>query len=264
MINHGRTLLLNKNGHTRPGATFFLEEYVPTGYREVSLPATLDVVRKILFGSNADDSFINYRLWQFMHVLHSTDFEDYLTDLDSRITYLTKRSIVDNIYGSSGSPVNAAAAGTTIEGVGSIAAWSSRPVLRHSWTVDYSTPSSVLVTNDQTLQSSEEQVTFDTGISSLIPMVGQRDFYSRIAPSLPVGGQWAISYMAEPPADLSDLLDPLETIGGESSRALFGTGEEPYKTFSELWEKHDYFHYRLSGLLLAYIYRVEELRTGGE
>jgi hypothetical protein len=58
------------------------------------------------------------------------------------------------------------------------------------------------------------------------------------------------------------VVTPLSALGEEVLIDLFGAGSvEPYATLRELWEKHNYFHYRMSGLLLAFIYRAEEVRT---
>jgi len=50
---------------------------------------------------------------------------------------------------------------------------------------------------------------------------------------------------------------------GESVMFNLFSAQEPYKTFKELWEKHFQIHYKLTGILLAWIYRAEEARLHG-
>jgi hypothetical protein len=47
---------------------------------------------------------------------------------------------------------------------------------------------------------------------------------------------------------------------GDAAGQLFGN-TEPYKTFGDLWKKHVYLNYKLSGYLLAVAYRMEEVRV---
>lgn len=88
MINHARTLLLNVDGDgngysSEPGA-----EYIPPDFQAQTL-GSLGAVYRILFGSNPDSVFLNYRARQLMNLIHSTDLVDYVLALDSRITYDT-------------------------------------------------------------------------------------------------------------------------------------------------------------------------------
>jgi hypothetical protein len=263
VINHGRTLLLNRNGADRPEPTFFLEEYVPTDYAPVNLSSALNTIHQVLMGSGADDAYVNFRVWQYLRLIHSTEFMSLLLDLDPRITYVTDRTLIDKEREYSVTPANAAASGMEGSIVGEPQASFSRPRLMYTWEVRESTPDSVIVFDAHTRDENEEAVTFTDGLSSLIPMIGQTDVYIRLqGTSLPNGAIWNVNIRAKTPEDLHSIITPLDALSDELMLSLFGAGsEEPYATLSELWEKHNYFHYRMSGVLLAFIYRVEELRT---
>lgn len=83
MVNHGRTLLLNR----AVGAESILHEFIPPEYQPVVLTPDLTAVKNVLFGDSPDIFTLDYRARQLLTILH-TNFGKYLLDLDSRITYL--------------------------------------------------------------------------------------------------------------------------------------------------------------------------------
>lgn len=86
MINHARTLLMNVAG--APGFNGELgEEIVPPDFIPAALPGSINTLRRTLFGADPDRVMLNYRARQLMQVLHSTPLVEYVTSLDSRITY---------------------------------------------------------------------------------------------------------------------------------------------------------------------------------
>jgi len=263
VINHARTLLMNVNGSTRPAATFLLEEYIPSDFEAQELNSYLQDVHNVLFGSNPDNAFRNFRAWQCMRVLHSTEFAQYVTDLDPRITYLNDRSIVDASQAASIEPLNALAVGDVFE-VGEVETSPSMSQMFPSWQLEVLAALYVRTTNEKSGRRLDTTVTITDGLTSVIPMAGQVNYGVRIQASvmLPVGAKWRITAPAFPDADLAQLAADLETV--ESSlNQLFGV-VEPYKTFKELWNKHALLSYRLSGALLAFIYRAEEARAGND
>jgi hypothetical protein len=73
--------------------------------------------------------------------------------------------------------------------------------------------------------------------------------------------QWYVSTVAPPEPAITSLLPVLEMLGEPVFLELFGVvPDEPYETFKNLWFDHPLPEYRLSGLVLALIYRTEELR----
>jgi hypothetical protein len=109
MINHARTLLLNKSSaNYMPGSLG--EEYIPPGYVAVALPTHINTARKILFGANPDQEFVNFRLYELLSLIHNTELAEFVYALDPRVTYwprhvtdfyqAQKNVIVEKISGS--------------------------------------------------------------------------------------------------------------------------------------------------------------------
>lgn len=93
MINHIRTLLLNKDGESRPPIGYLGEEYTPPSYFAAKLDKPANSIRNILFGSDPDDYTLNYRLAQYMGLLHHPDVVGYTLQADSRFTYQHDRVV---------------------------------------------------------------------------------------------------------------------------------------------------------------------------
>ena len=87
MFNHARTLLLNISGSNNPGSSYLGEELVPADYAAITLPSYIENVRRSLFGADPDRAMLNYRIRQLLTLIAGTDLQEYITDLDSRITY---------------------------------------------------------------------------------------------------------------------------------------------------------------------------------
>ena len=87
MINHIRSILLNAPQAQAHPVDFIGEEYVSPEWVPVPQPHGVARLRDILFGHNPDRALMNYRLRQFMTLIHSTDLEQYVHEKDSRVTY---------------------------------------------------------------------------------------------------------------------------------------------------------------------------------
>jgi len=75
-----------------------------------------------------------------------------------------------------------------------------------------------------------------------------------------VSGIWHVAARVNPTSALISVLPNLEFLGEPTYLELFGVApNEPYRTFKNLWEEHPLPAYRLSGIVLALIYRVNEL-----
>lgn len=262
MINHARTLLLNRDGARRPPPTFFMEEYVDPGFSTLRTTGALGTVYSALIGLGADDAFANYRLWQYMNVLHSTEFASYVYALDKRVTYLHDRSAVRQSSEPVVQPLNTQAVGVQLSQVGTLFTEQMKR-LQYDWIVESLDASTVRTTSQPDNQKADSAVTFVDGLSSLVVMAGQKNFFVKISnPSMPVGAKWKFSVFSNAVFDLSVLETALHKLGDDSLATLFGS-QEPFKTFKQLWDKHCFMQYRLSGFLLAFIYRMEEVRRRG-
>lgn len=258
MPNQARTLLLNRDGSKRPDPSFYGEEYVAPYFRPVELTSGLLNARRALFGTNPDDAGMNYALWQYMKILHSTEFAEYVTALDPRITYLTSESIVDYPYGAEVEPDDDALQFFGTPGLGG-----ADGKLMTSWNVSFA-GSSVTIKNLQSMHSTSTVVSVVDGLTDLVPMTDYRDLKVRL--NLALGSsEWVVSYLGTPgiAMDPVNRAAQLAKIGTESYVELFPY-RDPYNLFRQLWEEHSEFSYKLSGALLALIYQTNELRTNGD
>lgn len=74
--------------------------------------------------------------------------------------------------------------------------------------------------------------------------------------------RWYVIARATPEPAITSLIPALEMLGEPMFLDLFGVKTiEPYTTFKNLWFDHPLPAYRLAGLVLAIIYRTEELRA---
>ena len=72
--------------------------------------------------------------------------------------------------------------------------------------------------------------------------------------------QWVLTARARPPAAITTIMPILELLGEPVALALFGVSPTvPYATFKHLWLDHPLPAYKLAGLVLAFIYRCNEI-----
>lgn len=261
MINHARTLLLNANGSSRPLPTFFLEEYIDPKYGALLLPMYLNQARAPLFGTDADDAYKNYVMRVCTTVLHSTEFASYVYAMDPRVTYLNRPSVAGLRTSVTAAPANDLAKGGAAEVIGIPSAVPQRA--QWDWDIEVLSGGpvsfSVQVSRRQPYAKQLFTVNFADGYSDLVPLPGQNQMYFRFKTNIAVGMLWTATAFILPVVDLDALVQACEK-NGDAAGQLFGN-TEPYKTFGELWKKHVYLNYKLSGYLLAIAYRMEEVRT---
>lgn len=266
MFNHARTLLVNLEGGSldgdlSPGEDFFAEELIPFEYAAIDYPSYIDRLRNILYGSSPDRAMLNYRTRQFLTMLHSTELEEYLLELDPRITYdidttadLVPASRFDPEVTSYGS----------IDGTLTITGEPMPPdptgQLRHEFRVDVLSNETIQVTN---LVPPQRQIIHDlslsAGLSGEIELHGA-GYTFRVNTNSP-GALWNVKVILRPQWSLGDLAVAASKVGEPTLLAIFGNyGIEPWKTFYNLWNDHRELPYKLGGLLLGLIYRSEEIR----
>jgi len=265
MINHARTLLLNSDGATRPNPSYFLEEYVDPKFSALQLPDYLARARASLFDpKSADEAYKNFVMRACMSILHSTEFAEYVYALDPRVTYLNRPSVAMTPEEAVTTPLNDLAKTGRAEMVGS----GSQVPQRIMWDWDVEVLSggpvaySVQVTLRTPYQRQVYSVNFDDGHSDLVPLPGQTQLFFRFQDAISVGMSWEASLFSMQKLNLDAIMQGFESSGSAADQ-LFGN-QEPYKTFGELWRKHVYLNYKMSGYLLAVIYRMEEVRVNGQ
>lgn len=259
MFNHVRTLLLNRSGDKVPGATFLGEEPVPVQYRQRPLSSGVESLRRVLFGSNPDRAGLNYRLRQFMPLLHAGPWRDHVTALDSRITYNPLRT--SDLFASAVfQPVAIPVLGTTELPVwlGSEQNPDSHGRLFHEWLVKITDESTATVyRRTLPVTTSVQEFTVSNQLSSPISLTGSG--YSIRCRGV-AGSYWVIRVYVRPQQTISDLRLRLRQ-GNEASLAAVLDLEpgEPFKTFREMWRRGQETTTQMAGVLLALAYTMHDI-----
>lgn len=259
MINHARTLLLNPKQSQNPGPDFVGEEFVPSDYTYIEIPRRLNRVRDILFGGNADRAMKNYRLREVMALLHSSELAEYVTDLDPRITYLPQRSdIFDSVFGATVvSQHSVATSYATIEGT---EPKTTGGRLFEQWTITVDSLATSVDVRRHTPPASEYSVAITSPLTDPISLPGSSLSVRIVGPI--AGHVYNVTSLKRPEHNLAHVIERLRTgIGAASEAELFYKTSEPYKTFKNLWFKNPHLPYKAGGLLLAFIYRLEDFRN---
>lgn len=257
MPNMGRTLLLNVDGSARQSAGVFAE-YVPPYYQAIPMPSGLLTVRRALFGSNPDLDGLDLGVWRYMRILHSTEYEDWLTALDPRITYTGKETTLDVAYGETVSRDSAA-----FQFVGAPGLGRAEGRLRGTWNIEQLALAIYRITDMLTQRSETYSVALSDGMTEFMVMPGHPTYKVRIQTALLTETQWTAEYLAQPGPEMDPINRAAQAanIGVEAYNELFPS-RDPFKLFKQLWEQHSLFPYKMSGYLLALIYRTEEIRSG--
>lgn len=169
MINHARTLLLNRSGAQRPGTAYFLEEYVPEDFAPVTLPGALSKAYNVLIGNRADNAFANYRVWSLMRMLHATELASYVTALDPRVTYIHDKDVTRD-YGTAYVASNDASEGIAIYRVGTAVAERSGQRIFFRWLITVTDTDKVNIMDLESPGEDTVTVTGDANITDPIAL----------------------------------------------------------------------------------------------
>lgn len=259
MINHARNLLLNIEPNPSYSATRLFDEIIDPNYLVKPLPSYLETIRRALFGEAPDRTMLNYRGRELLALLVNTELQSFITALDPRITYdlsddsqvlqpyfqltATQLSGAENALGLAYNPWTSA---------------SGR--LAYSWYVSYDGTTANLVLHSAYTQAAYTP-SFSAGLSPPLLLPGTKSAYITLAD---IPATWRLSYVAKPAKDLGEVLADIDSLGNTAVLELFGVGTpraetEPFKTFFNLWRYHYALPMRLGGILLALIYRTNEL-----
>jgi hypothetical protein len=271
MINHARTLLLNIFAQSA-NAQDAGYEYIPPTFKPLVLPNTLRVIRGVLFGSRPDQRFLNLRARELLSYIHQTELAEYVYKLDPRVTYWPEEQTTAFKYQPRIRVQQALGAerslGISGEFVVSNAGGKANRLFRVQLTNRGGAGPCIAVTDEK-----------DSTVNLVTPISGQTNLPAITLPetqvkfrindaqtALPalaeISGEWVIALSANPPPALTTLLPTLELLGEPVFLDLFGVEDSaPYATFKNVWFDHPLPAYRLAGLVLALIYRAEEVRT---
>lgn len=262
MFNHARTLLLNIDGANNPGPTFFGEEAVPADFRVLDFPSFIVAIRQQIFGADPDRSMMNYRLWQLMRILHSTeDLAQYVTAFDPRVTYVDSQR-TDLFVRESFQPtiLQLTGAQATLSPQDGPAAPDTVGRVYHQYLIEIITGSTVRITQETPPVKQEiVSYSFTAGLSDRVDLFDSG--WGVLLGTDSAGTSWKFQVRNRPTFDLGQLVAMLERIGEPVTLELFGLApDEPFKTFKNLWEQNNETPFKLGGLLLALITRSDEVR----
>lgn len=263
MINHCRTLLLNRDS-TQASISNFGHEYVPPTFRAVHLPTSLQRVSRALFGVVPDVAGMNYRLRQLAALWHTREIEPYVLRTDARITYdpydvrlfvESHRPRVEQLRG--------------ITNVSFViepdALLSDSGRLQYNWLCFGSDPETYDPDEPQPPERLQLPPSWSGSLSDPILLPGSGGVSIRLHDgSLAAENRFNVSLIKRPAVPLAELPNRVRQILTEEvQQALFGT-EPDFAIFREWWNDSPQLHFQLSGISLALAYRIDILRkTGG-
>lgn len=253
MINHARTLLLNRRA---VDMACEWSEYAESTFEATNLPVYLRYIWDILFDASSDAWLLNWRAHQYMTLLHGCQFNDHVVMHDKRLSYsiplapittslpaiMVSPSLGEDVVRLTGVPCEA------------------NGRLMHSIIASHN--DGIMTVKPMGSHSSRQhQISIDGGFTSPIPL-GASGMFISVAESLLDGYTQSFDILANPSTSISDVYRRLTRIPDEYVSSLFAAGAEPMATYAKLWHDGRSVLGRLEGLLLAVIYRHHEVRFG--
>lgn len=242
MINHARTLILNASGDRRLALGVDGEEYVPPTYVSMNLTGYMAMLHSMLMGSNPDAGFENAMLAQYMQALHSVDdAEEYILGLDPRVTYLRS----DGYLVPAGSIEIVRLTGTSrLLTTGSAAADAVRGTTLYF----------VRIT-----RSLGKVTAFNMATGEQRSVDGNSIEFSGVRFHATGDGMWDVKMRAAPNRTIADVIATLDSRRSEYAELWRGTQVR----FNTWWMRGQTSIIRISGLLCAFVERMNGMRNGG-
>ena len=100
MINHVRTLILNRSADTMSAVSGSV--YIDPGFRRVDVPESLLFAESLLFSDTANDAEREVKVNAVMRILHCPDLERYVLVSDPRLTYSTAPATSSSFFETEG------------------------------------------------------------------------------------------------------------------------------------------------------------------
>jgi len=261
MFNHARTLLMNIDGSNGVFNDYPGDELIPESYQQLELPTYLDVFRSRLFGASPDRGMLNYRAAQLLTMIEATELQQFVLELDSRITYSShpRQLALPTTFQPR---IRSYGTGSTdiLTVIGKPISPDVTGITRYDFELTISGSTLEIQRLSPPVQSKSELIELTDGLSQAItlPLSGYKVRVNTDTDGL----QWRIDGFLRPTADLNSIERNLHSVGEPYLLELFGTQDtEPFNTFRNCWKNHPEFVYRLGGLVLAMIYRTEEIRN---
>lgn len=262
MINHARSLLANVLPSAAADGHYLAEELIDPSFLPLSnLPDYIVSTRQRLFGPAPDRNMINYRCRQLLSLAHATELAGYITALDRRITYATGEDsalLAESVFSPSYVQLTGPSAALSFYGAPAPPEITGKVTTTYTLTVMSDTTVRVDGPDDMVTIS---EVALVDGLTPGVPLRGTNR--SVCLTALAVGASWLITVVERPQWGPGQLAVGLALLGGDVFLSLFGPiPQGPYQTFSALWASQREVPLRLSAVVLALIYRLEELRRG--
>jgi len=293
MYNHARTLLVNLTGEDRVYADQPGDELIPSNFKQLQLPRYINNFRAKLFGAMPDRFMLNYRTTQLLKVVQATQLRTYITALDNRVTYDVNHT---NLYQPSlflptvvpftqnqTARLTVLGRGDRPDAHGQCSYLFQVFFLPEDIDLDYL----LTETGDYFLTEGGQPVLLESITSAYLtvkrltsptvtetPLVNVTSGLSNVV-DLPYSTYkirvdteqanigWTIKGFLQPQATLLELHNQIAATNEADFLQLFGVvKEEPFLTFYNCWKDHPDLAYKLSGFVLALIYRTEALRNG--
>jgi hypothetical protein len=230
---------------------------VPPTFKAIQLSGYLKVVRDLLFGETVDRAWLNWRLQELLTCVHSTELAQFVYSLDPRVTYWPFNDSFLNAF-SIGAIVSSLIGSDPLYVTCSERRANSR--LYFQWHISVLDGSNVSISDLEAGTTTIEPYMAVGNLSIPIPLPNS-PAQCYVTPT--VGDAWSVAMLLRPDRSLGQLINDVEaSLTDQDSIALFDRGgNEPYKTFGNLWRYHPQLPYRAAGLVLALGYRINDLRT---
>lgn len=275
MINHARTLLMNIDGSSgflgTPG-----DEIIDPDFRSRVMSGSMQAIRRVLFGVSPSRNMLNYRCRELLGLIHGTAMEEYITDMDRRVTYDFK----DDQLFSRISPaiVNTGGHNHTLTIGGSTTFAGSQGLIESEIETQrdaegvygmYSRVWNVISGgNDIRFTHTAEDGTGYAGTSA------SGTLSIELSPSgvmashddAPSSTAWTVTILSRPTEEMGTLVTALDNIGENYLLDLFEIADpvsktEPLKSLYRIWKDHNELAYRLGAVTIALILKIDKAVT---
>jgi len=269
MINHARTLLMNIDGSSgflgTPG-----DEIIDPDFRSRVMSGSMQSIRRVLFGVSPDRNMLNYRCRELLGLIHGTPMEEYITDMDRRITYDLK----DNQLFSRISPaiVNTGGHSHTLT-VGPQGLTEADVEIQRDAEGVYGMYSRVWnviagsTTISYTHTAPDGTVYSGTSSSGTLSIELDPSGLSVSHDDAPNTTPWTVTILSRPTEEMGTLVTALDSIGENYLLDLFEIADpvsktEPLKSLYRIWKDHNELAYRLGAVTIALILKTDKAVAG--
>jgi len=253
MINHALCLLINKNRNEIINDVNKL--YIDKNYETITnLPTYIIKIRNILFGTEPDEDMLFYRARQYLQMIHADkELEKFITDFDNRITYNLDNSEYTNnsLFGMK--IISGPTDYLFILGQQLPPDWQGK--LKVSFSIVRNSNNEITIEDNNVPKV--YNINFVDNQSQPPAPLGNTGYYVSIHSNASVGTSWEVRGLLRPLAKINEIINRLENLDDSIFIKLFS---DPHDSkFKNLWYNSKISHYRLCGIILTLIYKMQDL-----